>query len=103
MTFPRNGLATSERRHPGATHKTMITIHCRDSAPPVIVTQTDLPSTWELDYPGSTGLPHRNGASDNQRPGVQVARLLMPSNVEEDPSGFTWIYNTANRKNFQST
>ncbi len=38
---------------------TTITIHYGDWGPPVTVTQTDPPSTWELDYPKAADGDHR--------------------------------------------
>ena len=37
---------------------TTITIHYGDCGPPVTVTQTDPPSTWELDYPNAGNSGH---------------------------------------------
>ena len=38
---------------------TTITIHYGDWGPPVTVTQTDPPSTWELNYPKAAAGDHR--------------------------------------------
>ena len=38
---------------------TTITIHYGDCGPPVTVTQTDPPGTWELDYPKAADGDHR--------------------------------------------
>ena len=38
---------------------TTITIHYGDCGPPVTVTQTDPPSTWEFDYPKEAAGDHR--------------------------------------------
>ena len=38
---------------------TMVTVHYGDWGPPVTVTQTDPPNTWELDYPKAAASDHR--------------------------------------------